>query len=90
MKNRWLVASQSSFHLWDLDAMTYARIPSPSSLSGPFALDLRILVITRVDSWPRVGSRSLVWFDDPADPDGIEQWRQSSRIVSITEVGGNG
>lgn len=90
MKDRWLVASQGSFHLWDLDAMTYSRVPGPSSPSGPFALDLRILLITRVDSWPRVGSRSLVWFDDPADPGGVEQWRQSSRIVSITEVGGNG
>lgn len=90
MKDRWLVASQSSFHLWDLDAMTYARIPGPASQSGSFGLDLRVLAITRVDAWPRVGSTSLVWFDDPGDPGGTEQWRQSSRIISITEVPGNG
>lgn len=90
MKDRWLVASQSSFHLWDLDAMTYARIPGPASQSGSFGLDLRVLPITRVDCWPQVGSSSLVWFDDPTDPGRIEQWRRSSRIVSITEVPANG
>jgi hypothetical protein len=86
MGGRWLVATQGSCHEWDLDAMTYMRIPGPGSLSGPFALDRQPMAITRVQRWPRVGSASLVWYDDPADPDRLEHWRQSSRIVSITEI----
>lgn len=87
MQGCWLVSSQHSHHVWDLDAMTYTRIPGPESPSGPFALDLRAMAISRIDRWPRVGSTSLVWFDDPSDPNETEHWRQSSPIVTITEMG---
>lgn len=42
--------------------------------------------ITRVSRWTRVGSTSLVWYDDPAAPDRRERWRQFSTIVSITPL----
>lgn len=70
----------------NLDAKTYMRVPGPASVSGPFAFDSKPMVITRVVRWPRVGSTSLVVYDDPAYPDDLEQWRQSSQIVSITKI----
>jgi len=48
--------------------------------------DLQSMAITRVQRWPQVGSTSLVFYDDPAYPDGREHWRQSSPIASITKV----
>lgn len=90
MHGMWVVESQHSRHVWNLDAMTYTRIPGPGSPVGHFVLDMRPLPISRVDRWPSVGSTSLVWFDDPSDPQAIEHWRRSSRIVTITEMGGHG
>lgn len=86
MGGRWLVVTQGSSHVWDLDAKTYTRIPGPASVSGSFAFDLQSVAISRVERWPRVGSTSLVFYDDPAHPDDVEQWRQSSQIVSITQI----
>ena len=84
MRGRWVVASQGSTHLWDLDALTYTRRPGPASPSGAFDYDGIAHRITRVSRWPRVGDQSLVWFDDPASPFDTEQFRRSSVIVSIT------
>lgn len=84
---RWLVTTQGSHHEWDLDVMTYMRIPGPASQSGPFAHDGQRMKITRVGDWPRIGATSLVYLEDPADPLRRELWRQSSRISAITELG---
>lgn len=86
MRGRWVVASQGSTHLWDLDALTYTRCPGPASPSGAFDYDDIAHRITRVSRWPRVGDQSLVWFDDPASPFDTEQFRRSSVIVSITRA----
>lgn len=86
MGGRWLVVTQGSAHEWDLDAKTYMRVPGTASVSGPFAFDSQPMAITRVVRWPRVGSTSLVVYDDPAHPDALEQWRQWSQIVSITKI----
>ena len=58
MGGRWLVTTQGSTHLWDLDAMTYSRRPGPNSLSGGFAWDQQAMPITKVLRWPAVGGRS--------------------------------
>ena len=86
MRGRWVVASQGSTHVWDLDALTYMRRPGPASPSGPFDYDGIAHQITRVTRWPRVGDQSLVWFDDTASPFDTEQFRRSSVIVSITRA----
>ncbi|ULN47859.1 hypothetical protein MI170_00245 [Mycolicibacterium goodii] len=86
MTGVWLVVSQGSRHEWDLDAMTYMRIAGQDSESGRFALDGQRMPITRVGRWPRVGSTSLVFYDDPARPLEYEQFRQSSRVESITRI----
>jgi len=83
MGGRWLVTTQGSQHIWDLDAGTYRRLPGPSSKS--FAHDRHTHRITHIEQYPQVGSRSLVWFDDPTDP-GLEHWRISSTIQSITRL----
>ena len=84
---RWLVTTaRGSQHLWDLDAMTYLRLPRPDS--GCVSLvDERPERITRVEAWPEVGGRSLAWFDDPEQPDTVEHWLISSRIVRIELYG---
>ncbi|QNJ96471.1 hypothetical protein HZU40_11790 [Mycolicibacterium fluoranthenivorans] len=86
----WLVVTQSSHHEWDLDAMTYQRVPGPTSLSGPFPMDSQRMPITRVARWPRVGSTSLVFYDDPHRPSDYEHFRQSSRIESISRISPTG
>jgi hypothetical protein len=86
MTGQWLVRSQTSSHIWDLDNMTCTRRPGPASRSGTFDFDHQPVPLTRVERWPRVGATSLAYFDDPTEPDHIEHWRQSSRIESITEI----
>ena len=85
MAGRWLVISQGSTHLWDLDTMTYSRFPGPTSV-GRYPNDGSPMRITRVDRWPAVGSTLMVWYDDPEAPQDREHWRQSSAIVSITRA----
>lgn len=86
MSGRWLVTTQGSTHVWDLDAMTYQRHPGPRSRSGAFAHDGVAHRITRVTLWPVVGGRSFVWFDDPDEPTLLEHYRISSTIVEIRRL----
>ena len=80
---RWLVTTaRGTRHVWDLDAMTYQRLPAAAA-SFRLPLDGPVVPITRVDEWPQVGSRFLLWFDEPSMPDRLEHWRISNRIVSI-------
>jgi len=51
---RWLVTTQGSTHVWDLDAMTYERRPGPESPAGAMAYDGIPHRITRVERWPEV------------------------------------
>ena len=82
----WLVTTQGSTHVWDLDNMTYERRPGSESKAGPFVLDGEPQRITKVYIWPKVGERSFVWYDDPDDPLFMEQFRISSRIDKIERV----
>lgn len=87
MRGRWVVTTKGSKHIWDLDAMTYTRLPGPDSTAGSMLHDNIAHRITRVDRWPRVGSYSLVWFDDPDWPQApFEHWRKSSTIRSIEPI----
>lgn len=81
MKGRWLVTSQGSQHVWDLDKMTYQRLRGENR--ARFDADGEVVKITRVSVWPAVGHFSFLWFDDPEFPNDAEQWRQSSTIRSI-------
>lgn len=80
MTGRWRVLTRRAEHIWDLDKMTYTRLPGAAS--SPFAHDEVTASILSVERWPQVGSTSLVFFDDPNDPL-IEQWRISSTIRRI-------
>ncbi|TQJ49279.1 hypothetical protein FBY26_0957 [Phycicoccus sp. SLBN-51] len=83
MGGRWEVRTRSSTHIWDLDAMTYIRVPGPDSTAMPY--DEREVPFTRVEAWPAVGRRTLLFFDDPYDFT-TEHWRICSRIRSITRL----
>lgn len=87
MSGRWLVRAQGSMHIWDLDEMSYIRLPGPHSLSGPFKFDGAPQIIRGVDRWPAVGSTSLLWFEDTVRPGRGGRWRQSSLIDSIEALG---
>lgn len=79
---RWLIVTRSgTVHILDLDARTYQRRPGPTSQR--FAHDNTIVALTRVQVWPHVGGRMLIWFDDPHDPDLLEHFRACSRIDRI-------
>lgn len=81
---RWFVTTQGSEHVWDLDAMTYRRIPGVGR--GQFDYDNETHPISRVDFWPEVGSFFRVWYDDPHDPHYVEQFRQSTAVRSIERL----
>lgn len=84
---RWLVTTRRSQHIWDLDAMTYQRLPGAGG--NRFEHDGGVHAITSVQSYPAVGSCSYVFFEDPDRP-WMEQWRISSTIASITRLDGEG
>jgi hypothetical protein len=86
MDGTWCVTTQGSTHVWDLRAGTYARIPGPFSRAGAMPYDGAAHRITHVERWPCVGDVSMVWYDDPVDPERYEQWRRSSTIASITRM----
>ena len=83
MGGRWEVQTRSSTHIWDLDHMTYTRLPGTDSAAMPF--DGQEVPLSRVDAWPAVGHRTLLFFDDPQNPL-REHWRICSRIRSITRL----
>lgn len=83
---RWLVTTQGSTHVWDLDEMTYVRRPGPESLAGSFRFDGTPMKITRVVQWPKVGDQSAILYDDPDVPDALEHYRISSQIKSIERI----
>lgn len=80
MTGRWRVTTRRAAHIWDLDEMTYTRLPGAAS--SAFAHDGATASIRSVERWPQVGSTSFAFFDDPDNPL-IEQWRISSTIRRI-------
>ncbi|MFS3128098.1 hypothetical protein ACLM5J_06810 [Nocardioides sp. Bht2] len=83
MRGVWLVETQGSSHIWDLDNMTYTRRPGPSSHAGGMRFDGNAMPITRVEAWPKVGESFFVWFDDPDEPQLVEHYRISSTVSGI-------
>lgn len=81
---RWLVFTRNTLHILDLDHRTYERVPSSSS--GVFDTDSMVHRLTRVDLWPCVGRRMLVWFDDPTHPHLVERWHATSAVQRIEKA----
>lgn len=84
MKGSWLVTTQGSKHIWNLDEMTYCRLHSTNLNAMDY--DNTVVRITRVEKWPAVGSSSLIFYDDLLNPVFKEQWRICSTIVSIEKI----
>lgn len=83
---RWLVTTKGTVHIWDLDQMTYVRMPSTASKSGSMGHDQRPVPLTRVIWWPKVGKRPYFWCDDPDYPMFWEHWRISSEVQKIERL----
>lgn len=87
MTGRWLVTTRHTTHVWDLNgAATYERRPGAAGQAMPY--DGQPVAIDRVERWPVVGDRALVFFTDPARPD-WEVYRMCSAIVSIRRLTGD-
>lgn len=88
MYGRWLVTSASGTeHEWDIapGQVRYRRRPAPGR--GRFAYDSEIVTLTRIEQWPVVDTQgAYIFYDDPADPERIEQWRLSTPPVSIKRI----
>ena len=82
----WLVETMGSFHIWDLGAMTYERVPGPASIAGSMDYDGETFKIYSIDWWPKIGGQSLVYYEDPSDPVAMTQFRRSSSIRSIRRI----
>ena len=79
---RWLIRSRGhTVHVLDLDQHTYERRPGPGSQS--FKHDNTEVRLARIEIWPQLNRRMLIWFDDPNDHR-TEHYRMCSRISSIT------
>jgi hypothetical protein len=84
-KGRWLVTTQGTRHIWDLDAMTYARFPGLESLRGACMADATDLPIVLVRSYPKIGESSEVFCSNPDEP-GMCHWRRSSTVARIERL----
>lgn len=82
---RWVVVTEQSMYVLDLDERTVSRRPMSSMVHMPH--DSGIQRLTRVEVWPKVGEAFFFWFDDPQHPDQVEHWRISTRIVTIGRLG---
>lgn len=82
----WLVTTQGTQHVIDLDAMTYTRYPNAASRGGAFVADGSEQTIWRIDIYPAIGSSFLIWIDDPVAPETVAHWRMSSTVKSIERV----
>jgi hypothetical protein len=50
------------------------------------AWDEQEVPFTRVERWPVVSERLLLWFDDPESPHAVEHWRVSNIITAIERL----
>lgn len=78
---RWLVTTQGSQHIWDLDSWTYERRPGRGR--GNFQGDGVPQRIWRVGRFPRVGESFYVELDDTATS---VQTRLSTEVVRIERI----
>lgn len=82
----WLVVTQGTRHVWDLDRMEHTRLPGPESKFRSFLFDGQSMRVTCVERWPKAGGRSWNWYDDPELPRASEHFRISSEVHSITRL----
>lgn len=75
---RWLVTTEHSRHIWDLDAMTYTRLPEHPD-AQPHAYDETVVKINRVVHNPEA--------DFPEGQLAVSV-KQSSPIRSLEYLGG--
>jgi hypothetical protein len=81
MGGRWLVATQGSTHVWDLDAWTYERRPGKGR--GNFQGDGVPQPIWCVKRFPKVGESFYVELDDTVDQ---VQTRLSTEVRRIERI----
>lgn len=91
MKGRYLVTTQGSEHIWDLDNMTYQRLHK--SGNNAMFYDGQLLAIDEVIQWPEIGQSFYFFFtykytvsgnDFDEDVEVLEpRWHLSSTIKSI-------
>ncbi|BBY99434.1 hypothetical protein [Mycolicibacterium fallax] len=81
MGGRWLVTTRGSQHIWDLDRMTYTRIPGAGR--GQFIGDGQPQRIWNIGAWPKVGQSFYLEWDWTYD---AVQTRLSSTVQKIERL----
>lgn len=82
---RWLVTTEHSRHIWDLDEMTYTRFPEYPD-AQPHEHDEAVVEIERVVRWPEVGARPHLWFYEPGLPRHFKDCRINTTVVKIERL----
>lgn len=80
----WLVTTLNTCHLWDLDRMTYQRIPGTRSHAMRY--DWQVMRIIGVHWWPIVGKQFLIHINAPLQPPLTGTHRFSATIARIDQV----
>ncbi|MCB1257906.1 MAG: hypothetical protein KDB26_12415 [Microthrixaceae bacterium] len=80
---RWLVTTEHSEHIFDLDALTYTRLPGAGR--GRFIGDGKPLRLFSVEQFPKVGGHFRIELFDCV-PSGLILWRVSSPITRIERL----
>lgn len=83
MTGRWLLTSQGSKHLLDLDTLTWTRYRDDGR--GAFVLDATPVQLTSIAIWPKVGLSPLFVFPHPQMP-GFQAEYYLSALRSIESV----
>lgn len=79
-RGAWLVRTRHTSHIFHLDAGLYRR--EPDTGAQRFDGDHGWLALARIEEYPRVGGRFLIWLEPAVNP-AWEYWRISSSIRAI-------
>lgn len=86
---QWLVTTEHSRHIWDLDQMVYTRLPDHLD-AQPHGHDEAVMAIDRVARWPEVGARPHLCFYEPGLPRYFKDWRINTAVVKIERLADEG
>lgn len=85
----WLVTTEGSRSIWDLEDMTYTRTPLNDGISGPRLWDGETKPILQVLKWPQIGHPSGLSFirdDVPREEGLVVRTRLTSEVQSIERL----
>jgi hypothetical protein len=83
-KGKYLITTQGSQHLWDMDQEPWTWVRMQKDGLNPMYFDERTQYIRIIEAMPAVGGTFRIWWSET--PDGMVTWHISSIIVKIEKV----